>query len=326
MKKNIAVIGGGYSSEKVVAVKSMQTIIDHIDTRLYTPYAVHIEKDSWYVDVEGESYPVDKNTFSVQLNGKEISFDAAYITIHGTPGEDGRLQGYLDMMGIPYTTPSHTASAITFDKWACTSLLRSHGIETAHGFLLRKGDEINIDELLDVTGIPCFVKPNDGGSSFGVSKVRNKEMLKEAIKVAFTEGNEVLVEHALNGIEVTCGCVLKEGTPIVFPVTEIVSDNDFFDYEAKYEGRSSEITPARLSQEQTLLVQETTKKIYKLLGLKGIVRIDFMLLKETLYMIEVNTTPGLSPASIIPQQANEMGMSLKELFSIAIKEALHGAV
>lgn len=313
--KNVAVIGGGDSSEIVVSKKSRATIIANLDARKYMIYPVLITNEKWVVEFSGKEYAIDKNDFSFTIEGKKVVFDFAYITIHGTPGEDGKLQGYFDLLGIAYNTPSQLASTLTFNKWACNTLLKQLGFNCAASVLLRDIGNTNVSDVLDQLGLPCFVKPNDGGSSFGTSKVNDPSALFPAIENAFAHGEEVIIESMLNGTEVTCGIVEIKGELKVLGITEIVTENDFFDFEAKYEGKSKEITPARISSEAENAIHDAVKKIYRQLGLSGVVRIDFMIDKDTPFVIEVNTTPGMSDQSIIPQQAAFSKIALIDLFS-----------
>lgn len=321
MKKKVAIICGGYSSESVVSFQSGETIYKHIDQGKYEPYIVQIIRESWSVLIGKEQFPIDKNSFTFTHNGVLHNFDVAFITIHGTPGEDGKLQGYFDTLPLPYINSGVLASALTFNKWACNAFLRSFGFKTAVNIYLYKDQNITTKEVVQKVGIPCFIKPNDSGSSFGITKVNDADQVQNAIHQAFTEGEDVIIESFLDGTEVTCGAY-SDGEQIhaLLP-TEIVAHGDFFDFEAKYEGTSDEITPARITDAQKQKVQSLTKKIFKLLGLKGITRIDYILIDNEYYLIEVNTTPGMSAASIVPQQMEAMGSSKKELF-----DAVLGAV
>lgn len=321
MKRKVAVICGGYSHEKEISMKSVETVMKYIDRALYEPYKIFMEEE-WKVECEGSYIAIDKNDFSFLLKGEKIVFDIAFIVIHGTPGEDGKLQGYFDMLGIPYTTPSQNVSALTFNKWACNNILRTQSVRCAKSVLLKNKSIADEDFIVKELGLPCFVKPNDGGSSFGVSKVGKKEELAQAIEKAFDHGTEVVIEEFLKGTEVTNG-VYKDGDKtMVLPITEIASENDFFDFEAKYKGKSQEITPARLSDKVTKEVQSITKKVYELLGMKGMVRIDYIIVDDQPYLMEVNTVPGLSEASIIPQQVREIGLDLTSFFTTCLKEAV----
>ena len=320
--KNIAVISGGYSSEVIVSVKSAKTVFNHIDKSKYNCFEISITKDSWYVLINDAKIDIDISDFSFIHNGAKINFDCAYIVIHGTPGEDGKLQAYFDMIDIPYTTCNHLASTITFNKYTCNQLAKTLDVKCAKSLMLRKNEKFNVTKIGEELGFPMFVKPNDGGSSFGISKVKKEEGIRKAIKEAFAEGEEVIIESFLSGIEVTCGVYMEKGTIKALPITEIVSDNEFFDFEAKYNGSSQEITPARISDELTNKIQRQTESIYAKMNLAGICRIDYIIMENEPYMIEINTVPGMSDASLIPQQANCAGIELKDLLGIQIEEAL----
>jgi D-alanine-D-alanine ligase len=311
MKKKVAVIYGGYSSESKISQKSGGVIYEHIDRKLFDAYLVEITENSWHVHLNGGVSPIDKNKFTFIEKNEAVGFDAAFITIHGTPGEDGKLQAYFDMVGVPYINSSCFAAALSFNKWACNSFLRAFGIATAKAILIRKGDTPNPIEIADELGFPCFVKPNDGGSSFGVSKVKTLMEMPGAIAHAFEEGSEVVIESAVTGREITCGVFFDGTNVIALPPTEIISDNEFFDYQAKYEGKSKEITPAEISAEWTKVIQNTTKSIYRRLGLRGLARVDYIVTKDGVpNLIEVNTNPGMSAASIVPQQLKAAGIDL----------------
>ncbi len=322
MKKVVAIAMGGYSSEYQISLNSGNVVFNHLDRTMFMPYRVHILEDGWYaLDDNNHSYPIDKGDFSFKLNGKTIRFDVVFNTIHGTPGEDGKFQGYLSILKIPQTACSVYQAALTFNKRDTLSILKAYNIKTATNVFINKGDAYSIDQIIDKVGLPCFVKANKAGSSFGVSKVYDKTKFKAAVDKAFDEDDEVLVESFLNGTEVSVGVVEFNDKLMALPVTEIVSENDFFDYDAKYNGKSQEITPARITETQRQQVQEEAIKIYKLLKLKGLTRSDFIFHNNEPHFIEVNTTPGLSEASIVPQQALEAGISLKQLFGNVITNA-----
>ena len=315
---------GGYSSEVEISLKSGKTVMDNLDRDLYEPYAVEILKEGWVCQLEdGTSVPVNKENFTVLIEDTVISFDAAFNTIHGTPGEDGLLQAYLELMGIPQTACDFYQAALTFNKRDCISAVKPYGIKTAVNFYINKGDFIDKKAIIDRVGLPCFVKANKAGSSFGVSKVYTEEELPAAIENAFNEDDEIIIESFLDGTEVSVGVINYKGKVMALPVTEIVSENDFFDYEAKYQGKSQEITPARITPEQTKAVQEEAEKVFKALNLKGLTRAEFIFKNGEPHFLEVNTTPGLSPASIIPQQAKAAGITLAELFGNVIEAALN---
>ena len=316
--KKVAVIEGGYSSEKVVSIKSAQTVFENLDRKKYLPTRVLIDENEWTAYDDDGRYPIDKNDFSFIKNEKKNSFDYAFIVIHGTPGEDGKLQGYFDMIGLPYNTPSAAITALTFQKFHCNQFLKNFGINVAEAVLIKKGDVINESNIIDKTGLPCFVKPTDGGSSFGITKVNEKSELNNAVKHAFEHGSQVIIEAFIEGREVTNG-VFKDRNGInVLPITEIITENDFFDYSAKYHGESNEVTPADLSEEITEKIKKLTHDVYDTLELRGIARVDYILKDETPYLIEINTVPGQSAESIIPQMAAIEGIGMKELFGRVI--------
>ncbi len=322
MKKKIAVVFGGYSSEYKISEKSARVIAEHIDRELFEPYMVEITRKSWHVNLKGGGVaPIDKNKFTFITDEVESGFDVAFITIHGTPGEDGKLQSYFDMIGLKYINSGSFGSTLTFNKWACNSFLRAFGIATAKAILIRKGDTPNAIEIADEIGFPCFIKPNGAGSSFGVSKVKTLMQMPEAIAKAFEEDDEVVVESFIAGREITCGLYF-DGTEIIpLPPTEIISQNEFFDYGAKYNGESQEVTPAEISAEWTTLIHNTSKSIYRRLGLRGLARIDFMVTEEGVpFLIEVNTTPGFSEQSIVPQQIRAAGMNVTDVLSQLINQ------
>jgi len=316
MKKNIAIVAGGDQSEVVVSLKSAKGIYSFVDKEKYNPFVVIIIGKEWNVECEGQKYPVDKNDFSFTLNGQKIIFDFAYITIHGVPGEDGRLQGYFDLIGLPYSSCGVLASALTFNKFCCNNYLKSFGIKVADSVKLYKGAVIAAEEIVKTTGLPCFVKPNAGGSSFGVTKVKTVEEVLPAIEKAFQEGDEVIVERLLSGIEVTNGAYKTGDETVILPVTEVVSQNEFFDFDAKYNGEVEEITPARLSAELTQKVQQLTRTIYNLLDAKGIIRVDYIIMEnEEIYLLEVNTVPGMTATSFIPQQVAAAGLDMMDVIT-----------
>ena len=324
MKKNIAVLMGGYSSEFHVSLKSGQVVYEHLNKDKYNPYKVIITKDRWYLEDDNKkTYDVDKSDFSVTVNNNKIAFDAVFNTIHGTPGEDGYMQGYFALLNIPQTSCNMPQACLTFNKRDTLSVLKPYGIACAVSFYLNKGQKIDEQAIIDKVGLPCFVKANKSGSSFGISKVYHKEDLAEAIAVAFKEDDEILIESFLDGTEVSVGVINFKGEITVLPITEIVSENDFFDYEAKYEGKSQEITPARITEAQKEAVSKEAKRIYEILKLEGFSRSEFIFHDGLPHFIEVNTTPGLSEQSILPQQALCAGISLEALFENAIEMALN---
>jgi D-alanine-D-alanine ligase len=319
MKKNVAIIWGGYSSEKVVSEMSADGICSFIDKERYTIYRVMIDREVWEVDYDGTGIPLNKNDFSFIADKQHIVFDFAYITIHGTPGEDGTLQGYLDMLGIPYSNCGVLASALTFNKFTCNNFLKSFGIEVANSVILRKNEHYRTGEIISRLGLTLFVKPNVGGSSFATTKVKEPSQLESAIEEAFLEAPEVIIECFISGTEVTGGCFETWKGFTVLPLTEVVTSNEFFDYNAKYLGEVEEITPARISDEITLAIQRETERIYRLIGAKGIVRADYILSDNRPILLEVNTTPGMTTTSFIPQQVASAGLSMTDILSDIIE-------
>jgi len=329
MKKNIALLTGGYSKEYEISVSSGMVVAANLDHHLFNVYQINIAKDRWLYLEGDDVVEVDKNDFSIKLGKDKIRFDAAFIGIHGTPGEDGKLQGYLDMMGVPYNTCGRTTSALTFNKYFSNELIGSWGYHVARTLYLNSRDKLNLRSIIDFSGLPCFVKPNCNGSSVGISKVHTFEELQPALNLAFAVDDEVLVQQFIPGIEITCGVYEKDQQPVAFPLTEIVSTKEFFDYQAKYtKGLSDEITPARINEDLTKECREMSLKLYRLLNCRGIVRFDYILTppdannKRYFYFLEVNTIPGLSEASIVPKQAASIGLSLKELFTDVMNETL----
>ncbi|MDR1781006.1 MAG: D-alanine--D-alanine ligase [Tannerella sp.] len=321
MKKNIAIVAGGFSSEFEVSLRSANGIYKAIDRKKYNPYIAVIKKDSWDVLLDGGgATPIDRSDFSFVSEGQRIKIDYAYITIHGTPGENGQLQGYFDMTGIPYSSCDVFASALTFNKFACNKFLGAMGVRVADSLILRRGEPYEMLEIVAKLGVPVFVKPNDNGSSFGVSRVNEPSQLKQAIDHAFAEGNEVMIERFIPGTEVTCGCFKAGNEMTVLPVTEVVPKNEFFDYGAKYNGEVQEITPARISDVLRDKVQQTTSYIYKALGAKGIIRVDYIIPDDgEPVMLEVNTTPGMTETSFIPQQVRAMGLNMTDVLTLIIE-------
>lgn len=323
MKKNIAIIMGGFSNEYQISLKSGNVVYETLNAEKYKAFRIHIFMDRWvFVNDAGIEFPIDKNDFSVTLDGNKIEFDCVFNAIHGSPGEDGFMQGYLELLNIPQTSCSMYQAALTFNKRDCLSVLKPYGIKTAVSYYLNLGDEIKEDDIINKVGLPCFVKANKAGSSFGISKVSKKEQLKDAIDVAFKEDDEIIIEEFLDGTEVSVGVISWRGKTKVLPITEIVSENDFFDYEAKYEGKSQEITPARISKEQQEKVKKVANQVYEILKLTGFSRSEYIFKDGEPHLLEVNTVPGLTKESILPQQAEEAGISLVDLFANAIEEAL----
>lgn len=319
----IAVLMGGYSSEYQISLKSGNVVYKAIKEHC-NAYRVHILKDKWvYVDDNNIEFPIDKGDFSVTINATKITFDCVFNTVHGTPGEDGHMQGYFALLGIPQTSCNMYQAALTFNKRDLLSVLRSYGIPMATSVFYDKGDNIDSNAIALKVGLPCFVKANRAGSSFGVSKVYKSGDIPNAIQNALKEDSQVLIESFLDGTEVSVGVITYKGKVTVMPITEIVSETDFFDYKAKYEGLSQEITPARISDTQAEEVSKLAKQIYELLGMSGFSRADFIFHNNTPHFIEINTTPGLSEESILPKQAKVAGISLTELFMSAIQEAFN---
>ncbi len=323
-KKNVAVVMGGYSDEYVVSLKSGQLIYDSLDRDLYNVYKVVILKDEWYfIDDRNEKTPINKADFSVNLeSGFDVKFDVCFNIIHGTPGENGILQAYWDTIGQTYTGCDFYQSALTFNKKDTLAVLSKYGIPSAQSIYIRKGEEVNEEEIINTLQLPLFVKPNQSGSSLGVSKVKEKYELKPALELAFKEDNEILIESFLDGTEVSVGVIDYQGETIVLGITEIVSKNEFFDYQAKYEGASEEITPARIDEETKIKVENIAKKAYDSLGMSGFSRSEYIIMNGTPYMLEMNTNPGFSPASILPQQAKHYGISIKDLCGNEVEKAL----
>ncbi|WP_073293355.1 D-alanine--D-alanine ligase [Chryseobacterium polytrichastri] len=323
-KKTVAVVMGGYSDEYVVSLKSGQLIYDSLDRDLYNVYKVVILKDEWYFLGENDKkYAINKGDFSVTLdNNEQLTFDVCFNIIHGTPGENGILQAYWDAIGQTYTGCDFYQSALTFNKKDTLAVLSKYGIPSAKSVYLRKGEDINVDEIIENLGLPVFVKPNQSGSSLGISKVKEKSELIAATEIAFKEDDEILIESFLDGMEVSVGVIDFKGETIVLGITEIVPQNEFFDYEAKYEGASEEITPARIDAETTKRVEEISKRAYDSLGMSGFSRSEFILMDGIPYMLEMNTNPGFSPASILPQQAKIYGISITYLCGNEVEKAL----
>lgn len=315
MKKNVAIVWGGYSSESVVSEKSAAGIYSFIDKEKYNLYKVKIDREAWEVAYRGDRLPINKNDFSFVADGETTRFDFAYITIHGTPGEDGTLQGYFDMLGIPYSNCGVLASALTFNKFICNNFLKNFGIKVADSIVLRRDDTYREEEVISRLGLPLFVKPNLGGSSFATNKVKERPELDGAIREAFQEAPEVIIEQFIGGAEVTCGCFETGNELVALPLTEVVTHNEFFDYDAKYNGQVEEITPARIPVATALAIQEETKDIYRLVGAKGIIRADYILQGDIPVLLEVNTTPGMTATSFIPQQVEAAGMTMADVLS-----------
>lgn len=321
MKRTIAIVAGGDSSELPVSLRSAQNIYSFMDKERYNLYIVEMEGRRWEVVLpDGNKTPIDRNDFSFMEGGEKKNFDFAYITIHGTPGENGILQGYFDLIGIPYSTCDVLTSAMTFNKFTCNQYLKGFGIRVSESLILRKGFEITDEEVTEKIGLPCFIKPNAGGSSFGVTKVKTQKEIQPAIEKAFKESDEVMIEAFMKGTEITCGCYKTKDKDVVFPITEVVSANEFFDYGAKYNGESQEITPARLPEDTAERVQLLTSAIYDILGCSGIIRIDYIITEgEKVNLLEINTTPGMTATSFIPQQVRAAGLDIKDVMTDIIE-------
>lgn len=322
MKRIIAIVAGGDTSEYHVSLRSAQGLYSFIDKEQYELYIVVMHGLDWYVQLEGDQrVDIDRNDFSFTLDGRKVKFDFAYITIHGTPGEDGHLQGYFDMLHIPYSCCGVLAASLTYDKFACNQYLKAFGIPVAESILLRAGQSIDDERVLQDIGLPCFIKPSLGGSSFGVTKVKTREQIQPAIAKAFAEAKEVVIESFLDGTEITCGCYKTSTKAVAFPITEVVTDNEFFDYDAKYNGQVDEITPARISDSLRDRVQQVTLAIYDILGAYGIIRVDYIITQgEKINLLEVNTTPGMTATSFIPQQVRAAGLDIKDVMTDIIEE------
>ena len=334
MKRNIAIIAGGDSSEYGVSLRSAAGIYSFLDKEKYDITIVCLRGNDWKAQVgEDEWVAIDKNDFSFTHKGEKHTFDFAYITIHGTPGENGVLQGYLDMIGLPYSCCGVLAAAMTFNKYTCNHYLKGFGVRVAESVLLRKeamrrlGDEAIGEDIVAQVGLPCFIKTNVGGSSFGVTKVKTLEEVQPAIDKAFAEGDEVICEAFMKGVEITCGVYKTKNKAVAFPITEVVTSNEFFDYDAKYNGQVDEITPARIPDEVRNKVQALTLKIYDILGCKGIIRVDYILTGDEakgerleINLLEVNTTPGMTATSFIPQQVRAAGLNIGEVLSEIVED------
>ena len=322
-KRNIAIVCGGDSSEHDVSMRSAQGLYSFFDKERYNIYVVDVKGQDWHVDLQnGDMAKIDKNDFSFKMDGKTVTFDYAYITIHGTPGENGLMQGYFELLHIPYSTSGVLVEAMTFDKYVLNNYLRGFGVNVAESVLLRRGEEekYSDEEIEKRISMPCFVKPAADGSSFGVSKVKNADQLAPALRVAFMESDEVMGESFMKGTEISIGCYKTRDKAVVFPATEVVTSNEFFDYDAKYNGQVQEITPARLSPETTKRVEEETSRIYDILHCNGIIRIDYIISKDAdgndkINMLEINTTPGMTATSFIPQQVRAAGLDIKDVLT-----------
>ncbi len=315
---------GGYSSEYKISLKSGNVVYNTLDKAKYNTFRIHIFKEKWvFINELDEEISVDKNDFSIVVDGTKITFDCVFNAIHGSPGEDGFMQAYFELLDIPQTSCNMYQAALTYNKRDLLATLKPYGIKTAESFPLNLGDQIDEDAIITKVGLPCFVKANKAGSSFGISKVYKKEELQAAIDNSFKEDNEIIIEQFLDGVEVSVGVISYKGETLVLPITEIVSENDFFDYQAKYEGKSQEITPARISDDYANKVNIEAKRIYEILKMKGFSRSEFIFKNDEPYLLEVNTVPGLTNESILPQQAAKAGISMEALFENAIEETIN---
>lgn len=323
IKRNIAIVCGGDSSEHDVSMNSANGLYSFFDKERYNVYIVDVEGQNWHVNFDdGTTAAIDRNDFSFVKDGKAVVFDYAYITIHGTPGENGLMQGYFELIGVPYSTSGVLVEAMTFDKYVLNRYLSGYGVNVAQSLLLRRGEEnkYSEEEIERLIGMPCFVKPAADGSSFGVSKVKNIDQLAPALRVAFMESNEVMIESYLDGTEISIGCYKTKNKSVVFPATEVVTNNEFFDYNAKYNGEVQEITPARINPDTAARVAEETSRIYDILRCNGIIRVDYIITKDEngndkINMLEVNTTPGMTATSFIPQQVRAAGLDIKDVLT-----------
>ena len=320
-KRTIAIVCGGDSSEHDVSLRSGQGLYSFFDKERYNIYLVDVKGTDWHVAFDnGETAEIDKNDFSFVKDGKHVYFDYAYITIHGQPGENGVMQGYFDLIHLPYSTSGVLVEAMTFDKYVLNNYLRGFGVNVADSILVRRGEEVDENEVARRLGMPCFVKPAADGSSFGVSKVKEPDQLAAALRVAFMESNEVMIERYMQGTEISIGCYKTKEKSVVFPATEVVTSNEFFDYAAKYNGQVQEITPARIADATAKAVAEETSRIYDILHCNGIIRIDYIITKDAegndcINMLEINTTPGMTATSFIPQQVRAAGLDITQVLS-----------
>ncbi len=327
MKKTIAIVCGGDSSEHDVSMRSAEGIASFIDPTHYIIYKVEIHAGKWEALLpDGSRSKVNRDDFSFEAEGQTVRPDFCYITIHGAPGENGELQGYLDLIGMPYSTCGVLVEAMTYDKFVLNNYMRGMGVSVADSLLVKQGrsDEVGDDDIISRIGLPCFVKPSRGGSSFGTTKVKTREALRPAIELALKEGEDAMVEAFMDGMELTCGCYKTREKSVVFPITEVVSKNEFFDYDAKYNNESDEITPARISQHLAERVSKLTSMIYDILDCHGIIRIDYIITKgEKINLLEINTTPGMTSTSFIPQQVRAAGLDIKDVMADIIEDGIN---
>ncbi len=319
--KNIAILTGGDSAEYDISILSANTVLQHLNPELFKGYIIHLKNDKFTVLIKEIKIDVDKSNFTFEVENKRISFDAIFMALHGSPAENGLIQPYFDNLNIPYTSCNAKVSALTFNKYECNKKLKELGFNCATSFLYKKENNIVEQEIIDCVKLPCFVKPNGAGSSFGISKVKKKEDLTKAINSALQHDNKVLIEQFIDGIEISCGVYTNKNNIQALPITEIVTENEFFDYQAKYEGKSQEITPARISKKLTIEVQKLTTDIYKAMELSGICRIDYIIMNEKPYIIEINTIPGFTEESIIPQQVKSANLKLSVIFESCLVDS-----
>ena len=319
--KNIAILTGGDSAEYDISILSANTVLQHLNPELFKGYIIHLKDDKFTVLIKEIKIEVDKSNFTFEVENKRISFDAIFMALHGSPAENGLIQPYFDNLNIPYTSCNAKVSALTFNKYECNKKLKELGFNCATSFLYKKENNIVEQEIIDRVKLPCFVKPNGAGSSFGISKVKKKEDLTKAINSALQHDNKVLIEQFIDGIEISCGVYTNQNNIQALPITEIVTENEFFDYQAKYEGKSQEITPARISKKLTIEVQKLTTDIYKAMELSGICRIDYIIMNEKPYILEINTIPGFTEESIIPQQVKSANLKLSVIFESCLVDS-----
>ena len=312
--KNIAILTGGDSAEYDISILSANTVLQHLNPELFIAYIIHLKDDKFTALFKDKKIDMEKSNFIFKLEGKPIVFDAVFMALHGSPAENGMIQPYFDALNISYTSCNAKVSALTFDKYKCNKQLKKLGFSCASSLLYTKGDRIDEQKIIDYIKLPCFVKPNGAGSSFGISKVKQQSDLTTAINSALKHDSKVIIEQFIDGTEISCGVYTSDNKVQALPITEIVTENEFFDYQAKYEGGSEEITPARISKELTSEVQQLTVDIYKAMQLRGICRIDYIVMNEKPYVIEINTIPGLSEKSIIPQQVKSANLKLSAIF------------
>tara|TARA_B100000767_G_scaffold73930_1_gene70656 strand:- start:266 stop:1243 length:978 start_codon:yes stop_codon:yes gene_type:complete len=319
--KNIAILTGGDSAEYDISILSAKTVLKHLNPKLFKGYIVHLTNEKFNTIIKESIININISNFTFELENKRIYFDNIFMALHGTPAENGLIQPYFDDLNIPYTSCNAKVSALTFNKYECNKKLKELGFNCAASLIYKKGSKIAEQEVIDIVKLPCFVKPNGAGSSFGISKVKRKEDIKEAINSALHHDNEVIIEQFIDGIEISCGVYKNKNKILALPITEIVTENEFFDYQAKYEGKSQEITPARISKKLTFKIQKLTIEIYKAMELSGICRVDYIIMNEKPFIIEINTIPGLTEESIIPQQIKSANLKLSVIFESCLVDS-----